>query len=950
MRRTLWQSLLAVGTLVGLLCLGWPGLPPESSLLIALGACSAVAIVIGVRLNQPAPARPWYLLAASVVAAGLGTVLASVVPGARPGGPAPAGRLIGEAASLCAYPLAIAACSRLALGRDPRRDRGGLIDALIVSAAAALAGWAVLIVPALARATAAGPAGAPRLLLVAFPAAGAVLLAVTARLGVTGAARRTEGLLLLAGLICLAGADTVHGLGALGGATGDGPAVVAGWVGFFILCAASSLHPGVADLAGRGDPGVAAGVWAEAAADGVRLSRRRLGFLTATVMTAPAVLLFERHRGNPTFVAIAGATVLFLLVVARMAGLIHRYEESLERERLVRDAGAALASATSTHDILTIGLKALQAIMGTAAGVSLVLLTATDEVKAVPGPTFRPARALTMLEDLSPGERAVAVHGRAVDPGAVGALARRLGLIDPQEADEPGPPAWAGPIIDRPDLHAVVVVTGQAVSPAAQRSVPALAAQLAFALKSRELTEQLQRQRSEARFRTLIQNATDVVWVVSRDSTIIYLTPSVSRVLGMSAEDLVGRQLWPLVHPDDRVGLLALLESGPGRDATTVAEFRLRHPEGSWRWMESSLTNLTEDPDVGGIVLNARDVSERRRAQAEHEQLTGRLAQAQRLEAIGQLAGGVAHDFNNVLGAILMYANVLEKAVGSLPTGSPDASTCRDKMARDVAKIGEAAQRGAALVNELLILGRREVVNPEIIDLNELVGELQDLARDTLGERIRLHARLAPGARKVTAERNGVERVLMNLVINARDAMPEGGTLTIETTNVDIDEALPWAPELHPGHYVRLTVSDTGGGMTREVRARAFEPFFTTKPSGSGSGLGLATVYGIVKQAAGDIHLFSEPTVGTMVRVYLPAAPQPDVAHLLPLSSPQVPVAPPAVEEPAPHILPLEGPSDVRAGLLPKPSAERALLDAVATTLERRHSTTPPTPQEVSKW
>jgi signal transduction histidine kinase len=319
-------------------------------------------------------------------------------------------------------------------------------------------------------------------------------------------------------------------------------------------------------------------------------------------------------------------------------------------------------------------------------------------------------------------------------------------------------------------------------------------------------------------------------------------------------------------------------------------------------------------------LIHCRDVTMRTRAGAERASLLARPAQAERLEAIGRLAGGVAHDFNNLLGAILMYADLLGRSLGTLqePDGERHAS-----MRRDLDQITGAAEQGARLV-KLLLLGRRELAEPAAVDVNGVVATLEDLARDTLGEGIRLRLRLSKDSATAAAERSGVERVLMNLVVNARDAMPAGGTVTIETATVDVDVPLPWAPELAPGRYVRLSVSDTGLGMTREVRARAFEPFFTTKSPGAGNGLGLAAVHGIVKQAGGDIHLFSQATVGTIMRVYLPAAPE--------LARDALPSGPPA----------RSAPSSAPAPAASLPEAAGRSLDVVPCPL--------PDAQEVSVW
>jgi signal transduction histidine kinase/CheY-like chemotaxis protein len=262
-------------------------------------------------------------------------------------------------------------------------------------------------------------------------------------------------------------------------------------------------------------------------------------------------------------------------------------------------------------------------------------------------------------------------------------------------------------------------------------------------------------------------------------------------------------------------------------------------------------------------VVIAEDVTEK-------ERLRIQLQQSQRLESLGQLAGGVAHDFNNLLAVILGYASFIERRAEE---GSRDA--------RDVAEIRKAGERATRLTRQLLSFARREVVRPRVLDLTGVVLEMEELLRRTLGEHVVLRTSLAPDLWPIMADYGQLEQILVNLAVNARDAMPDGGTLTLDTESVEVDEAYASVRTgLIPGRYVRLRVSDTGVGMTREVAARAFEPFFTTKPKGEGTGLGLATIHGIVAQAGGHVQVYSEPGLGTTFTLLLPAtdAPVPETA------------------------------------------------------------------------
>jgi signal transduction histidine kinase/CheY-like chemotaxis protein len=268
--------------------------------------------------------------------------------------------------------------------------------------------------------------------------------------------------------------------------------------------------------------------------------------------------------------------------------------------------------------------------------------------------------------------------------------------------------------------------------------------------------------------------------------------------------------------------------------------------------------------------LKAEVEKERLEAEVEKERLLNELHHARRLESLGELAGGIAHDFNNLLAVIINYAAFVADGLDAGPPVTDEET--RSTMRTDVEQISLAAQRAAHLTHQLLAFARREVVQPEVVDVNAVVTDVEQLLKSTLGEHIELRSDLAPDLRSVLIDPGRLEQILVNLAVNARDAMPDGGTLTIHTANLDVDEAYTaHRAELAPGPYVDLRVSDNGNGMTREVAERAFDPFFTTKPAGQGTGLGLATIYGIVQQAGGRAQIHSESGVGTTAAVLLPA-------------------------------------------------------------------------------
>jgi signal transduction histidine kinase len=256
-----------------------------------------------------------------------------------------------------------------------------------------------------------------------------------------------------------------------------------------------------------------------------------------------------------------------------------------------------------------------------------------------------------------------------------------------------------------------------------------------------------------------------------------------------------------------------------------------------------------------GVSSASRDITDRRA-------LEERVRQSERLESLGQLTGGIAHDFNNLLAAIMSYASFVA-----------DETVDQPAVHADVEQIQTAAERAARLVKQLLIFGRREDIRPETLDLNAIVADVRNLLSRSIGEHIELVVDAASALPTINADRGQIEQVLVNLAVNARDAMPQGGTLTIETDAVDLDEGYAHLhPDVRPGQFVELAVSDTGTGMSREVADRIFEPFFTTKARGEGTGLGLATVYGIVAEAGGSMSVYSEEGLGTTFRLYLPAA------------------------------------------------------------------------------
>jgi PAS domain S-box-containing protein len=398
----------------------------------------------------------------------------------------------------------------------------------------------------------------------------------------------------------------------------------------------------------------------------------------------------------------------------------------------------------------------------------------------------------------------------------------------------------------------------------------------------------------ERRFRMLVDLAPTAVWLGNPDGSLSYLSDGWYEYTGQTTAQALPLGWWDVIHPEDRDHVRQVWDEARRQGRFYDVEMRMRGRDGGYRWFVAR-ANPLHDPDEAGEVggseagvsgagrvtgwfgatvdingqkaaedelrlLNAA-LEERVRAEvAEREQAQEALRQAQKMEAVGQLTGGVAHDFNNLLQAILGNLEILKEKLAG-----------RDDALRHVRFAAEAGDRAATLTQRLLAFARRQPLAPTSLNLNALVGGMQELLQRSVGEAIQVEAVLAGGLWRTWADANQVENALLNLAINARDAMPGGGRLTLETANSHLDDAYVSGQfGLQPGQYVLLSVTDTGSGMPPDVLARAFEPFFTTKPIGQGTGLGLSQLYGFARQSGGHVALYSEEGHGTTVKLYLP--------------------------------------------------------------------------------
>jgi PAS domain S-box-containing protein len=379
-------------------------------------------------------------------------------------------------------------------------------------------------------------------------------------------------------------------------------------------------------------------------------------------------------------------------------------------------------------------------------------------------------------------------------------------------------------------------------------------------ISERKLAEEALRE-SEERYEQLVEKTDTGFVVIDGSGIVVKANEPYQRLAGAERlDDVIGHSVTEWTAPDERMNNAQAVALCARQGSIQNFETVYQHGDGTR--LDIAIDAGVERTPEGGtrIASLCRNITERKRAEAQRKQLEEQLRGAQRMEAIGLLAGGVAHDFNNLLSVILCCTEFAMERVRE-----------NDRAREELLEVKKAGERAVALTRQILAFSRKQVLQPAVLNLNQIAAGVEKMLHRILGEDIDYVQVLAPNLGPVRADPGQIEQVLMNLVVNARDAMPDGGKLTIETRDVDLDEEYAARHlSVKPGPYVQFAVSDTGCGMDKQTQTRIFEPFFTTKERGKGTGLGLSTVYGIVKQSGGNIWVYSEPGQGTTFKIYLP--------------------------------------------------------------------------------
>ena len=777
---------------------------------------NVIAIIVGIKMHRPDRLQPWVLFAIGMTffflynaVRSFTTVFLDFEFAKAPGQ---------DVFQMIGYVLIIVALISLIYSRNGgARDRSSLIDASIIVAGAAMVAWVFVLAP-FAHDSAIPVAN--RLFKMLYPVANLILLAVSIRLAVSRGARTPAFLMLLLAMVASLVGNTLSlsAIEADGFVRPDNPINIA-FLLAYVFAAAAPLHPSMRTLTDVGT-------------HESRLTPLRLGLFLGASVTGVGAYFVERARGHEVDVPVIllGSLFIFVLVLFRLAGLSKEMRRSEERFRsLVQNASDAFGILDTDGNFRYVSPAAERVVGFTPeemTGSSCFQLMHPDDVETarehfaqvVEHPTksyellLRAKRADGQWQWLH-----VSSRNLLADPAVKGIVANFHDVTETQEAQE--------------------------------------------ALRA-----------SEQNSRLLFESSPLPMWVFDLE-TLSFLRVNDAAVAhyGYSRDEFLTMKITDIRSPDHVEPLVGEVERirSEGIGVQRSGEWTHRLADGRQIDVDIVSHSIDFEGRAASLVV-AQDVTERKRVQREKESLEGQLRQSQKLEAVGQLAGGVAHDFNNLLAVVLNYARFVRD---DMKEDTP--------AHEDMTQILNAANKASRLVRQLLAFSRREIVKPEILDLNTIVADIHKLLSRTTKESINLVVDTGDDLWCTTADRGQMEQVLLNLAVNADAAMPDGGTLEIKTYNRTIDEeAAAHKAELRAGAYVCLSVSDDGVGMSEETAAHIFEPFFTTKGTGEGTGLGLSTVYGIVKQAGGYVYVYSEEGSGTTFNIYLPATdavPGPDL-------------------------------------------------------------------------
>ena len=623
MKDRIWKRYLLGGALGGAAYYLLPPVAKNGPFLGLLGGSSIVAVLVATRMHRPEKRLPWYLFAAGLALSVTGDVFtyyyASLFHHQIP---FPS---FGEVFYLAVYLCLIAGILVLVKQRSPGRDRAGLIDSVILTIGVGLLSWEFLMAPYARDVTL---SLAVKLTSLAYPMMDVLLLAVLVRLAVGGGRKGPPFYLLVCGAAALLATDAAWGAMQLHGVTSaKGVPLEAGWLSFYLMWGAAALHP---DMRRLSEP---------SSAETPRFNRFRLVLLTGASLMAPLILAIQhfRHESSDLVVILGASIALFLLAMARMSGLVRSHEVTEERERALREAGTSLVAATGRRELYEAAIVATRNLVSPACEIRLAvapdvegdfLVVATNQPASAEMALGLPLPAATLAREALPEEMTEAFATRGwfrIDPVSA---AERAALGFPAGTRS----ASLAPLNSGGELLGLLLVAGPGRIPATTAlAVSALASQVALALESALLTEDLLRGRSEARFASLVRNSSDVITIIGADTTIRYQSPSISHVLGYEPEPLVGSRFLELIHPEDGERVLRHLDElvlDPTVHPEGI-EFRVLHRDGTWREVETLWTDLSPDPEVGGIVLNTRDVTERKVSerqlthQALHDSITG---------------------------------------------------------------------------------------------------------------------------------------------------------------------------------------------------------------------------------------------------------------------------------------------------------------------------------------